>query len=208
MQLRAFYPFLVVLLICGLLQKSRAQQVTNFSESTTGTNFSATDRWWAKPFTTGNANYSLTNISILASSGVPNTTSILANLLTDSSGTPGTVIQSMTLSNAWSSNVGIFTPTGSVTLSPNTIYWFEVKRDSGAQELTWLCTPSGGYSGDVGWSIGDNKYSFDGSSWVSYSSYKGFMSVNATAAVPEPSTYAALIGLAALGLAGYRRRHW
>jgi hypothetical protein len=192
---------------------SFSQQVTNFGETWGGSLVTPVDRWWAKPFTTGSGDYQLDQILIRGWTGYANTTSITASLVADFGGSPGALVQSLSFQGQWiqesaSFTQGSFVPSAPLSLSPNTTYWLKVR---GPEPFGWaIAHPLNGtsFSGADGWSIGNGKYSFDGAAWTleTMASYN-YISVYATAAIPEPSTYAAIAGgLTLLAAFLYRRR--
>lgn len=90
--------------------------------------------------------------------------------------------------------------TSTITLNANTTYW--LRSQIAADDLSgWNITNITFENGDAGWSIG-NQAIFVGSS----STAPAMFAINATAVVPEPSSYAAFAGLAAMGLTLTRRR--
>lgn len=106
--------------------------------------------------------------------------------------------------------------TGSAFVTPGTSYWFRVLVDAGEAgdaAIAYFGNGIDGSSGGTGtWLTADDYHAvFDASE--GYTFPNGGMSVYAMqitaiipAAVPEPSTYAAIAGAAALGLAAWRRR--
>jgi hypothetical protein len=191
-----------------------SQQVSNFGEEWGASYVTPTDRWWAKSFTTGAGEYQLDQIVIRGFSGVSNTTNVTAMLTSDIAGSPGTLVQNLSLQGQWGSGgpnftLGSFASSEPVSLAPNTTYWLKVR---GPEPFSWaIANPTFGtsFTGTDGWSLGAGKFSMNDSSWTydSYASYN-YIAVYATAAVPEPSTYAAIVGGSVLIAAFiFRRRH-
>lgn len=104
-------------------------------------------------------------------------------------------------------NESVYTPAFSTTLAANTTYWLVASAPSTSDSFGWFMTASpfedaGGLSG---WSIGDGRWvTGDALSWHATGDYPAQFSVE-VAAIPEPATYAALMGATLLGTALYRR---
>jgi hypothetical protein len=173
--------------------------------TTSGSNTFSTD--FSNSFTTGSSATMLHDFT-LSLGGSEIGSGFTAALYTNNSGVPGSLL--LTLSgNSAPSGVGLFTYTGTYTLSPTTTYWavFTVPHagpDTRFQVDT-VGTPN--QTGDAGWSIGDagyERYGFNGVLGAWSASYNPAQFAVNTSAVPEPSS----LVLAAVGLifTGCRRR--
>jgi hypothetical protein len=118
---------------------------------------------------------------------------------------PGTVLATLAGPSTYAGTQPTFTAS-EVLLDPSTTYW-----------VTWGFTGTGDYQMSVAgapeglWVVGDRYVgsSDNGASWFVSSPgnyYAISISGSAVSAIPEPSTYAVLAGLGALGLALWRRR--
>jgi len=137
-------------------------------------------------------------IGIYTSNGTTPGTTLVGSLTSDS----GTIGLTGTLAT--------YTFSGSVDLAASTTYWvifsdsdhnstvdFAIAQGSSGGTGTWL--QSGDYSAKV--------HSSNGTVWnPPATGFSLFMTMSAVTAVPEPATWAALAGLAALGLVLHRRR--
>lgn len=104
------------------------------------------------------------------------------------------------------SSFGDYTFTASnLVLDASTSYWVEASFTEGAGYTTYFTT-AGLAEGD--WSVVGGIAAHAGGSWFNATSNPLLISLEASAmsAIPEPSTYAALAGLAALGATLWRRR--
>jgi hypothetical protein len=101
--------------------------------------------------------------------------------------------------------------TSATPLLANTTYWLVASAPTTAADTSFTFSATASSAEDSGalsgWTIGDFRWatSDGGSNWFTASDVPLF-SVQVSA-VPEPSAYAALAGLGALGLAAIRRRH-
>lgn len=161
----------------------------------------------AQSFTTGASAFLLDNITVKIYDGTNSGSGFSVDLYSDLDGQPGSLIETLSGSNQPSSGDYAYTSAGSTTLAADSTYWWVASLSEGGSRSTSLWeTNSTAETGLSGWTIGDG-HAYSGSStggWSSTSSPLQF-SVNGSA-VPEPSTYAAFAGLAALGLAAFRRR--
>lgn len=110
---------------------------------------------------------------------------------------------------------GDFDFTGSAALSANTSYFLiatapTTDASGDGSYFSWRHTDNTAEdAGSIsGWSIGDTFIAQNPTfpTWTESLGGAVVFSVEGTSAVPEPSTWAALAGAAALGLAGWRRR--
>lgn len=109
------------------------------------------------------------------------------------------------------STAGSYTFTAaSQVLAANTTYWIVAGVSSGAGSYRWNASTAAGFY-ETAFTTQPDAFAASndgGTSWsvsTGASSNPYLFSVSAVA-VPEPSTYAALAGVAALGLALWRRR--
>ncbi|MDP1579073.1 MAG: PEP-CTERM sorting domain-containing protein [Candidatus Didemnitutus sp.] len=98
-------------------------------------------------------------------------------------------------------------------LAPNTSYTLSFKLTNNAGTLTFGTSITGGNFSGMNYSFADSTSpttSFDAIAIRLGGGSNQFSNLNLTSftvtAIPEPSTYAALVGLCALGLVAYRRR--
>jgi hypothetical protein len=149
------------------------------------------------------ASFTLNSVS-LAIAGAYEINDFTVSLMTDSgSNTPGALIGTLTGSiSPTGSGTFDYTTTG-INLVAGTSYWVTMGFTSGAGYFGSPRTTD--LSGATGpWTLNGRATTFAGN-WSYYGGDNALMSITATP-IPEPSTYAALAGLLALGLVVYRRR--
>lgn len=155
--------------------------------------------------------FSSSGIGILQ--GLTSTTSSDATALSNLSG--ATPLASLTLvGGTQPTTSGLYTYSGSATLLASTTYYLQLSasgQSSGnAFQVREAASPNE-TAGLAGWTIGNASFVNENGSWIVSSgpTYGAgdapSFSVQASA-IPEPSTYAAIIGAAMLGLAGWKRR--
>jgi hypothetical protein len=101
-----------------------------------------------------------------------------------------------------------FTPAASITLAANQSYFLVVRGNNTATNFTWLNgSPTVTPTGVAGTAIARFGSGTPPSSWTSSSSNFNWFQIEGTvvSAIPEPSTYALVIGGLTLGLAFWRR---
>jgi hypothetical protein len=159
--------------------------------------FSQQTYYFGMPFTT-TAGGSLSSIlvDILSDEGLPTPS---AGLYTNSSGEPGTELESWSVSVPSASSVTTLYSVLNPSLSPGTVYWFVFTLPMvNGSDFTWK----------------ENDESVDGGPWSSLSSVNSLLQANAELpdpgievnSVPEPATGAMLaFGALVLSLCGRRR---
>lgn len=200
-----------LLLILAIASPACAQVVvSNLTATGGGTLSVSTTQSVAGAFTTGATTSLLGNVTLALGNASGATSVFTVALYSSNLGLPGTLIE--TLSGPASPQpVGnySFTSGGSTTLNPNTTYFWvgTLASPSSSDRRRPLFALSTNETSSDGWAITDFYY-VKGSSgtWNATAGNPLMFSVSATSAIPEPSTYAALAGVAALGLAAYRRR--
>jgi len=173
---------------------------SNLAESMDQTNWAA---WQATSFTTDADFYLLDNVKLKLSLFEDGGTNQVF-IYDDENGHPGSLLPNGELSGSFVGwpNVSTYTPTGDVSLAPNTTYWVINLSTlwSGGPEphIFWHLTASSAQSGP--WGIGTYAFGPDGDTWTDIPGYAGMFSVSATPVsdVPEPATLT-LAGLAMLG---------
>lgn len=185
---------------------SNLAQSTNISYS-----IASPTRLLSTGFTTGTTGMSLTSATVALWESGGNQTAI-AYLFSNNGGVPTSTdsggllatSDSVTILGGPGANF-VLTFSSPPILSADTTYHLAVGAPSNF--AYFVSTPSTAETGLTGWSIADNvtRTLDSGVTWAVYQSESLKFSLNG-AAIPEPSTYAALFGLVALGFAVYRRR--
>ncbi len=160
---------------------------------------------YAQQFTTGSQSVALGTVIALVG-GATGTFTASADLVTDSSGTPGTTVLTTftlpTIPTGTTYSDETFTPNSSVMLSANTSYWF-ILSASGTGYYRWGYTDSTSYTGSG--SLGEIGVSTNnGTSWTTHPLSYGpeILQVN-SASVPEPSSLALMaLGVGVTAMAG------
>lgn len=161
----------------------------------------------AQSFTTGSSATYLNSISIFfQSGGTGNGFSV--DLHSGTSANPGTLLAPLSGSTAPTAAGNYpFTPTGQLTLSSNTTYWWvaSVPADSGQIGFNIGSTASNAETSPDGWTIGDTFRQQPISGGWNAAAGSLMFKVNVSA-IPEPSTYAAFFGVTAFAFAIHRRK--
>jgi hypothetical protein len=201
---RNITPFILI----SLAQVCYSQvQVSNLDNTQTSWGNIQSGNWRAGSFTTDNASYTLDSVTVrIHDFAFDDSSALFFSIWNDSSGTPGSEVTNGLLSGAANPFDGDFayTTTDSVFLAPNTTYWI-VSGTEGGGRASWSISSDENQTGN--WTIGSMGAvsSTLGASWSTHDSYDYQFSVSASA-VPEPSTYALLMGLGTIGLALCRRK--
>ncbi len=195
--------------------------VSNLGQSsgataTIGTYDGGGEEWRrAFTFTTGSSassfNFTGLTMTFNAASGSPGALTVALYSTFDPNTTAGggSLLSTLSLSSGSPTSSGNSVFTGSATLQPSTTYYLQFSSATAAAGNYYSYPVVGSGSEDAGglpgWTIGNSAYESNyNNTWTTLSG-PGLFSVQASA-IPEPSTYAALAGLGALGLALWRRR--
>ncbi|HXO88148.1 MAG TPA: choice-of-anchor R domain-containing protein [Candidatus Acidoferrales bacterium] len=159
----------------------------------------------ADSFSTGSTAFDLNSLTV-ALSGTRSAGTTTAYLLSDSSSTPGSVLEKIgSISEAdLSSAPGFYTLSTSYVLSPETMYWIELTSDNNSAGWDWSFDASG--TGVAAGFFGN----FQGNgAWVVFPNDNGpyQMELAGRNEVPEPSSIVLLFaGFTAILCVAFRRR--
>lgn len=217
--LRSLHRLVLLFVFAGSLA-AQTVVVSNLSETPNGDGgpsydpgfppfMPATSGWQANSFTTSTSMLQLDGI-IFKSAYSESPTPLTVKIFSDSTGNPGSAVA--TLGSAIDVGGGYykFSPTSALTLDSNTTYWW-VASLSGATMTSFRIpvTYSVNETSSYGWTIGSRfaQSTNGGSTWnIPGIDMVNQFSISATSAVPEPSTWALILGFAALGGVIWRRR--
>lgn len=211
------------LAIIAAVPAAQAQTaISNLGQSAGGTAVVGTyhgggESWRrAFAFTTGSASagYDFTSFTMnwLGATGSPGVLTVALY----SSFDPNTVaggsglLSTLSLSSGDPAASGNAVFSGTATLQASSTYYVQISSASApmgnfySYSVVGSGTEDGG--GLSGWSIGNSAFESNYNNLWTSNSGPGLFSIQATAAIPEPSTYAMIAGLAALGVAAWRRR--
>lgn len=215
--------FLLVALTLAAASAAQAQYaVSNLGQSVGGTavvgTYSGGGESWRRAFafTTGSSagGYDFTGFTMnwLGATGSPGalTVSLFSSFDPNTVGGGSGLVSTLTLSSGNPSSSGNAVFSGTATLLPTATYYVQISSASAPMGnfYSYSVVGTGNEDGGAlpGWSIANSAFESNYNNlWTSNSS-PGLFAIDATAAIPEPSTYAALAGVMALGLAVWRRR--
>jgi hypothetical protein len=166
--------------------------------------------WYATSFSAGAAsNYTLNTVTLRFATAGNTSGGFFVGLYSDNAGVPGSSLEVLTgTGNPSSATDHTFTSSGA-TLIESATYWIVGGVTSGSGSYMWAYTSALGDDEnpvESGWSIGDDAF-LSTNAGVNWASDGGVMMFSLTATpIPEPGTYAALLGVAALGFVISRRR--
>lgn len=159
----------------------------------------------AQSFTTGSTATKLDFITPRFDTNLA--TAFTLSLYSNSTTNPGTLIETLTGTATPNSATTYNFTSGGTILAANTTYWWVASAATSTNQAYISFTNSASFTSPDGWTLGVIRSTTNsGTTWNDFNTGQELrFSVNASA-VPEPSTYAALAGAAALGLAVWRRR--
>jgi len=202
---KKFILFVLVAGLAGALSARADELFDNLGNA--GTSADPTGDVWgplADSFSTGSTAFDFTSLTVILS-GTASTGSTTAYLLSDSSDSPGVIVEEIGAisETGLSAAPNLFMLSTSIVLAPDTTYWIELTSADNNTDWQWTLDSSG-----VG-TAGQSFANFQGSgAWVVFPEDNGpyQMAVSGTA-IPEPSSLSMLLaGLLVLGCAGFRRR--
>jgi hypothetical protein len=209
--------FFAALMTAALAVGSASAEVVYGNLGPTGTGTIATGggvgltstTWRAIGFIPGGTDLELETVNLGLSTGAGSGATIRLDLYNDNAGVPGTSFFNTTQSLPENSPSSIISFTLNQTLTSGTTYWAVARRTSGTSPLAWRPTvaPTLGVTpqNSSGWqNLGaDSAFnsSNSGSSWTATGT--GSSTAISFVAVPEPSVFAMLIGVA-IPFAGWR----
>lgn len=159
----------------------------------------------ASDFTTGNEAATLDSITLLFDANSSGSGFVLS-LYSAGEGQPGSLLETLSGPDSpGEANAYTYSSVNATPLEANTTYWWVGSVGNG--QFNYRNTYSSAETGAAGWSIGDSSSfsQLNGGAWESSGGAQVRFSVSVTSAVPEPGTYAAFAGAAALGFAVWRR---
>mgnify|MGYP006278150437 CR=1 FL=1 len=165
------------------------------------------NQYLADRFGTDGDSYTLNSVTLNFAS-VP-TGSVVVDLYSDNSGSPGTPQATFTNPGSLTAGNNTFTATtGFTTLDANAFFWVVLRGGAIGDSVEWNFTDGSGAVSPA-WQTMDNAYRTTlGGAWNLSASQPYMMQVSATVVpVPEPSTYAmGAAGLAFSAVMSFRRR--
>ncbi|MBN1404592.1 MAG: PEP-CTERM sorting domain-containing protein [Opitutales bacterium] len=202
LHLKTIAAILAAIAITGTSLSAQTTLVTNYTGSVTGRNQIGEGQ--ACSFTVGEESATLAGISAFFK--ISNT-SFTASIHRNNAGAIGSTICTSSISGLTTGtidNLNFSNFSGNTELDANTTYWLVISPDDVST------TTSGWFVADVaststfGWEINNG---------LKFSSYGSWYNLSTSAAaqfsvytVPEPATYAGLLGMGALGIALIRRK--
>lgn len=186
----------VGLAVWPLASVAQTTFVSNLDNASSGGEFVFETQWFAGAFTTGAhaGGYALDNVDI-AFTGVATDPTFAVSLWSDADEAPNLSLASLTFSS------GIqFDALSSVALAPSSTYWLVLSSGEefmGDSSYAWRTTADSSFAVSGGWSVaGSFAQSTDqGALWTLLpSDYVFAVTATSVSAVPEPSTYAVVVG--------------
>ncbi|WOO43688.1 choice-of-anchor R domain-containing protein [Rubellicoccus peritrichatus] len=189
--------------------------VSNLATTSSGTAFvgDAGDFEFAlgQGFTTGpdGGDYTLSSITVRLISRTGSPADIIVALYDDNSGQPGSLLETLT-GAASPSTAGDYAYTlgSGFALTSDATYYVVLSAPGSPTNTSYALDDTARYSqtGLIGWDISDGvNVAFNGGAWSLNNTRVLKLQVDVTA-VPEPSTYALICGVALLGFTAWRRR--
>ena len=180
--------------------------IDSTTQSVTGAAAINFSDWNGNKFVNDATSRNLQSITLSMDVAADTSGSFRVELYSNSGSLPGSSLGILTGNgNPATAGLYTYTPSSTITLNPNTTYWVVAKVTSGLGDYSWNYTSTTTHGGTG--TLGGFSESFDqGGSWSAENvSFPSMFSVTATA-VPEPSSYAAMLGVAALGFGIFNRR--
>lgn len=206
----SFLLLFTVLAFAAIAATTRAQTVvaiSNLSEANGGaiTVNNTETALLAQSFTTGSTAMTLDFISPRFDTNLA--TAFTLSLYSNASTIPGTSIEQLTGTTTPNSSTTYDFTSGGTILAANTTYWLVASAATSTHQAFLSYTTSTSFTSPDGWTLGGIRSTTNsGINWNNFNEGQVIrFSVNASP-VPEPSTYAAIFGVLALGFAAWQRR--
>lgn len=213
---------LLATLLGGLSSLSAQTAISNLGQSVGGTatvgTYSGGGESWRRAFafttgaSAGGYDFTAFRMNWLGATGSPGAltvglySSFDPNSVAGGSGLLATL--SLTSGDPLVSGNTVFS--GTATLQASSTYFVQISSASApmGNYYSYSVVGTGNEDGGglPGWSIANAAFESNYNNLWTSNSGPGLIAIDATAAIPEPSTYAALAGVMALGLAVWRRR--
>jgi hypothetical protein len=162
-------------------------------------------RWLANKFTTDGSAYDLAVVNMTVG-GNDTSSSFQVDIYSSAGGTPNTSLATLTGVTPMGIGLYPYVPSSQLQLSANTEYWLVAKVLSGNGDYFWHFVSNTMNTG-VGIMGGFSVSTLQGATWSAEDlSFPRAFLVTGNAVVPEPSSYAAILGIAALCYGAYSRR--
>ena len=203
----------VVGFACGIVARAQTVVLSNLSSTRSSQVSLSATAYQAAPFTTdSSSSYSLNSVT-LGLAAATNTSGNFFVAIYSGVSQPTTLVTNGQLSgnsNPASAGNYSFTAGATVALAPSTTYWVVAGVTSGAGVYKWQTNTTDAYSVSSWLQVPDGfGHSVNaGGTWSTGTTTTPQVFEISATAIPEPSTYAGLVGLTVLGFAAYRRRHF